>query len=133
MVVVVIQGGGGRGSYGGRQSEFDKEPHRCTHCGRNNHIAEKCWQKFDKPEWAQLTTGDFITPAGIASPSSTASSEIPTVQISHADYEQFMQLQSLSTQNSHSATHASSSGINAYIASSDRPWILDSGASSHMT
>ena len=35
------------------------------------------------------------------------------------------------SQNNHSTTHASSSGMDT--ASSSRPWILDSGASSHMT
>jgi len=33
----------------------------------------------------------------------------------------------------HSSTHPSSSGINSYIASPHGPWILTSGASSHMT
>ena len=36
-------------------------------------------------------------------------------------------------QTGHSSTHPSSSGMNAYIASPYRPWILDSEASSHMT
>ncbi|KAL0287002.1 UNVERIFIED_CONTAM: hypothetical protein Sangu_2711200 [Sesamum angustifolium] len=23
-----------------------------THCGRTNHVVEKCWIKYDKPKWA---------------------------------------------------------------------------------
>ena len=34
--------GGGRDSYSGRQTVGDKEPRQCKHCGRNNHISEKC-------------------------------------------------------------------------------------------
>ena len=37
------------------------------------------------------------------------------------------------SQTSHLSIHASSSGVNAYITSPHRSWILDSGASSHMT
>jgi len=57
--------GGGRGSFGaghnvfiGRLHASDKGPRHCTHCGRNNHISEKCWIKFDRPEWAQLADSD---------------------------------------------------------------------------
>jgi len=35
-------------------------------------------------------------------------------------------------QTGYSSTHPSSLGMNAYIASPHRPWILDSGVSSHM-
>ena len=42
--------GDGRGSYRGRQSASEKEPRQCNHCGRSNHISEKCWEKFRRPE-----------------------------------------------------------------------------------
>ena len=45
--------GGGRDLYGGRQSASEKGP-----CGRSNHISEKCWKKFGRPEWAQLSESD---------------------------------------------------------------------------
>jgi len=38
--------GGDRGSYGGRHGSFDKGPRQCKYCRRNNHIFEKCWEKF---------------------------------------------------------------------------------------
>jgi len=50
--------GGHRGSYGGRQTVGDKGLRQCKHCGRNNHISEKCWEKFGRPEWAQLVDTD---------------------------------------------------------------------------
>ena len=56
---------GGRGSFGvghnvpvGRLNASDKGPRRCTHCGRNNRISEKCWMKFGQLEWAQLVDFD---------------------------------------------------------------------------
>jgi len=55
----------------------------------------------------------------------------PTVVLLQAEYDRLHQLES--SQNHHSATHTSSSGMNPYIASSSRPWVLDSGTSYHMT
>ncbi|XP_020243477.1 uncharacterized protein LOC109821726 [Asparagus officinalis] len=46
--------GGGRGSFGGRQGESDKGSRQCGHCGRTNHISEKCWEKFGRPQWAHV-------------------------------------------------------------------------------
>ena len=56
--------GGEHGSYGSRQSGFDKAPDNCKHCGRNNHISEKCWEKFGHLKWAQLVDTDSPTPGG---------------------------------------------------------------------
>ncbi|XP_020258205.1 uncharacterized protein LOC109834580 [Asparagus officinalis] len=123
--------GGGRGFFGGRQGESDKDSRQCGHCGRTNHISEKCWEKFGCPQWAQVadteSTNSSISTTTSGGPAVTA----PTVQISQADYERLRQLEL--SQNIHSATHASSSGMDAYIASSHKPWVLDSEASSHMT
>jgi len=41
--------GGGRGFYGDRQIVGDNGPRQCKHCGRNNHISEKCWENFGRP------------------------------------------------------------------------------------
>ncbi|XP_020266951.1 uncharacterized protein LOC109842493 [Asparagus officinalis] len=95
---------GGCGSFGGRPCESDKRSRQYGHCGRTNHISEKCWEKFGRPQWAQ---------------------------ISQADYERLRQLEL--SQNIHSATYAYSSSMDAYIDSSHKPWVLDSGASAHMT
>jgi len=40
-----------------------KGPQQCRHCGRSNHISEKCWEKFGRLEWAQLA--DFDPPARV--------------------------------------------------------------------
>ena len=80
--------GGGRGSYSGRQTVGDKGFRKCKHCGRNN-ISEKYWEKFDRPEWAQLVDTD-TPPCDIAyihAPSATHSgtSGSPTVIISQEE------------------------------------------------
>ncbi|PIN06910.1 hypothetical protein CDL12_20528 [Handroanthus impetiginosus] len=48
----------GRGGQGGRShgSTDSKGPRACIYCGRTNHISEKCWIKFGKPDWANAVT-----------------------------------------------------------------------------
>ena len=53
-----FRGGGSFGARdnvpGGQLNLSDKGPRHCTHYDQNNHIFEKCWTKFGRPEWAQL-------------------------------------------------------------------------------
>jgi len=69
--------------------------------------------------------------AHVLSDTASAPSGAPTIQISQDEYNRLRQL--VFYQTSHSSTHPSSSNMNAYIVSPHRPWILDSGVSSHMT
>ncbi|XP_020260332.1 uncharacterized protein LOC109836748 isoform X2 [Asparagus officinalis] len=100
--------GGGRGSFGGRQGESDKGSRQCGHYGRINHISEKCWEKFGRPQWAQVADTESTNSSISATTSDGPAVTAPTVQISQADYERLRQLEL--SQNIHSTTHASSSG-----------------------
>ncbi|XP_020255709.1 uncharacterized protein LOC109832716 [Asparagus officinalis] len=121
---------GGRGSFSRRHDNSDRGSRQCGHYGRTNHISEKCWEKFGRPQWAQVADAESTRSPISTTTSSKPAATIPTVQISQSDYERLRQLEL--SQNSHSATHASSSGMDAYIASPHEPWVLDSEASSHM-
>jgi len=35
----------------------------CAHYGRSNHVFDKCWDKFGKPEWAQVADTTFTSTA----------------------------------------------------------------------
>jgi len=39
---------------------------QCKYCGRNNHNSKKFWEKFGRPEWAQLTDADTLAAGDIA-------------------------------------------------------------------
>ena len=106
--------GEGRGSYCGRQNVANKGPRQCKHCRRKNHIFEKCWEKFNRLEWAQLADTDTPAPSDIAhihAPSATysGSSDSLSVVLSHK-YDRLRQFEF--SQNSYLATHASSSSMN---------------------
>jgi len=97
---------GGHGSFGAercftgsRQSAPDKKPRHCTHCGWSNHISEKCWEKFDRPEWAQLADSDILVPRDTSHVPSSAhpgSSRSSTFILSQEEYDRLRQ-SSLST------------------------------------
>jgi len=116
------------------QSGFDKGPRQRKHCGRNNHISEKCWEKFGHSECVQLVDTDSSIPGGATHPFSTTpsgSSGSSTVMLLQDEYDRMCELES--SQTSHLVADASFSGMNAYIVSPQKSCILDSGALSHMS
>ena len=59
-----VRGGGrgrGRGCDSGGRECGDKGPCYCVHCGKNNHTSDKYWDKFGKPERAQITDTMFAS------------------------------------------------------------------------
>ena len=63
------KGGGcgcGRGhDLEGERGHRDKGLCHCINCGRNNHTSYKCWNKFGKPEWAQVNSTSTSTSTAI--------------------------------------------------------------------
>ena len=106
--------GDGCGSYGGRQSASEKGPRQCRH----NHIFEKCWKKFGRPEWAQFSESDSFALRSTPQDYSSTPSTLPgssTVILTQEEYDRLRQLEF--SQNNLSTTHASASGMHTYTAS----------------
>jgi len=89
--------GGGRGSFdagrnvpGRRLNASDKGSRHCTHCGRNNHISEKCWTKFGRSEWAEphAPCDTHQTPSIIFGSSGSS-----TVILSQTEYDRLCQIE----------------------------------------
>uniref|UniRef100_A0A2N9FUB4 Integrase catalytic domain-containing protein n=1 Tax=Fagus sylvatica TaxID=28930 RepID=A0A2N9FUB4_FAGSY len=105
----------GRGGRGGRSGGGGRGPKKCTHCGRTNHTVDFCWKLHGKPAWANHTTVDGNN--------STPSKE--QVLISKAEYDSILQRGSSSSM--------VASGNTCLHSSSNSSWVIDSGASDHMT
>ncbi|XP_020265126.1 uncharacterized protein LOC109840777 [Asparagus officinalis] len=45
---------GGCYSFSGRHHDSDRGSRQCGHYGRTNHISKKYWEKFGRPQWAQV-------------------------------------------------------------------------------
>uniref|UniRef100_A0A2N9FBM1 Integrase catalytic domain-containing protein n=1 Tax=Fagus sylvatica TaxID=28930 RepID=A0A2N9FBM1_FAGSY len=105
----------GRGGRGGRSGGGGRGPKKCTHCGRTNHTVDFCWKLHGKPAWANHATVD--------GDNSTPSEE--QVLISKAEYDSILQRASSSSM--------VASGNTCLHSSSSPSWVIDSGASDHMT
>uniref|UniRef100_A0A2N9EMG3 Integrase catalytic domain-containing protein n=1 Tax=Fagus sylvatica TaxID=28930 RepID=A0A2N9EMG3_FAGSY len=105
----------GRGGRGGRSGGGGRGLKKCTHCGRTNHTVDFCWKLHGKPAWANHATVD--------GDNSTPSEE--QVLISKAEYDSILQRASSSSM--------VASGNTCLHSSSNSSWVIDSGASDHMT
>uniref|UniRef100_A0A2N9EUP8 Integrase catalytic domain-containing protein n=1 Tax=Fagus sylvatica TaxID=28930 RepID=A0A2N9EUP8_FAGSY len=106
----------GRGSRGGCSGGGGRGPRKCTHCGRTNHTIDFCWKLHGKLAWANHATID--------GDNSTPTSE-EQVLISKAEYDSILQRASSSSM--------VVSGNTCLHSSSSPPWVINSGASDHMT
>ncbi|KAK4386771.1 Retrovirus-related Pol polyprotein from transposon RE2 [Sesamum angolense] len=113
------QGHGGRD----RASNTSTNSRYCTHCGRTNHVVDKCWIKHGKPEWANTVTSSGEPAALEPSPNPSES-----VTLSREEYEQL-----LHRPVANSATPTTSSSPGAFVVSHAKSWMLDSGATTHLT
>ncbi|XP_065870448.1 uncharacterized protein [Euphorbia lathyris] len=109
-------------------------PQLCHHCGKEGYIKKNCWKLHGRPQkstnrkFAHIAAGDGILP------SPQSSSSTPTVTISVDEYARLQQL-SLDHGASQSATTALANTGNraACLSTSSRSWVIDSGATDHMT
>ncbi|KAH6774024.1 hypothetical protein C2S51_012428 [Perilla frutescens var. frutescens] len=99
--------------------------HHCEHCERTNHTFENCWMKFGKPDWANTVFSD---------PSSSSYDDM--VSVPCAQYDNMIQsITSSSTASSTASpgTIVASTTTGAFVMSHGKSWLLDSGASVHIT
>ena len=99
-----------------------------SHYFNSKNIYNKCWKQFSKPPTAQA----LLTP--LAPPNIPAPQY--HVTLTPAEYDAFRRFASTNASSSASLASLlapSTSGTSALLSSSSPSWIIDSGASSHMT
>ena len=93
-------------------------------------MSEKCWMNFRKPKWAHVATTQIAPSTGSTTGSTCLSHTLhQIVHVPQVEYDKFLQFFS-SQKSGHTATHATVSGMGAFLASSGKFWVLDSGVSS---
>lgn len=108
-----------------------KQRPKCEHCGKLGHVKAKCYKLHGYPPkqaHAASTTTDVPSTNNAAAPASTNKVEIP-----HLTTEQYQQLISILNLNS-TAPAANLTGNSVYYSNStSSSWIIDTGASDHIT
>ncbi|KAH9750713.1 retrovirus-related pol polyprotein from transposon RE2 [Citrus sinensis] len=108
-----------------------KQRPKCEHCGKLGHVKAKCYKLHGYPPkqaHAASTTTDVPSTNNGTAPASTNKVEIP-----HLTTEQYQQLISILNLNS-TAPAANLTGNSVYYSNStSSSWIIDTGASDHIT
>ncbi|KAH9725530.1 protein kinase domain-containing protein [Citrus sinensis] len=108
-----------------------KQRPKCEHCGKLGHVKAKCYKLHGYPPkqaHAASTTTDVPSTNNAAAPASTNKVAIP-----HLTTEQYQQLISILNLNS-TAPAANLTGNSVYYSNStSSSWIIDTGASDHIT
>ena len=126
----------------------------CKYCGKPTHPSDKCWKEFGKPAWALAASGgkaSLTTSPAEGSSSTTTPSAVGAVSLalspSELAYIQASRASSLcppaapsaslaaltSSLVSYAGGQGSSQGTPSISTPHMTSWVIDSGASSHMT
>ena len=117
---------GGRGSNRGR----GQRP-QCTYCHRLGHTRDRCYQLHSRPSRTAHLAQSFDHSA--CSSSVSGSSFTPQgVILTPSEYEEYLRL-TQAVKSSSIASVAQTGNVSAYLTHSSAPWILDTGASDHIS
>ena len=148
---LIASGGAPRRSTPSEKTRNSYPP--CKYCGKTTHPSEKCWKEFGKPAWAMAASGGKTsspqsTADGSSSTTPSASGTVSlALSLSELAYIQASRASSLSPTTAPSASlaaltsslvsYAGGRGSSLGMPSISTPhitsWVIDSGASSHMT
>ena len=149
--VLIASGGAPRRSTPSGKTRNSYPP--CKYCGKTSHPSEKCWKEFGKPAWAMAASGgktsstlstadgsSLTTPSASGTVSLALSpSELAYIQASRASSlcPTMAPSASLAALTSSLVSYAGGRGSSPGTLSTSTPhitsWVIDSGASSHMT
>ena len=117
---------GGRGSNRGRGQHL-----QCTYCHRLGHTRDRCYQLHGRhPRTAHLA--QFSDHSACSSSVSGSSSTPQGVILTPSEYEEYLRL-TQAAKSSSIASVAQTSNVSACLTHSSAPWILDTGASNHIS
>ena len=119
----------------------DKEKMWCNYCNKSRHMRKMCWKVHGKPQNSQKFRGNYAAKPGHDNQTTTVEENQDTSRFNKADIKRHRRLPSqledgnaTSTPNSGSCSMVQS-GTKEFISSKyySNTWIIDLGASEHMT
>ncbi|XP_038697532.1 uncharacterized protein LOC119995184 [Tripterygium wilfordii] len=123
-------GRGGRGGRGRRSGRGLDGKFTCYHCGGVGHTRDRCWKLHGKPP--QVRSANVVSGMDMGIQDLSINSESPSegrVSLSAAEYSHLMSQISTSAP----ATTSATTNASAFMSVSPHTWVIDSGASDHMT
>lgn len=105
----------------------------CEFCQKQGRIEEKCWKKHGKPDWAakEETTPTAPTPSNALVAECSIPSAPSSITLSHDDFEHLLKM--AHGDSSLPSVASAKSRITNNSTSYSHPWLIDSGATVHMT
>ena len=118
-------------SRGGRSSNRGRgQRPQCTYCHRLGHTRDRCYQLHDRPHTAHLAQSSDHS---ACSSSVSGSSSTPQgVILTPSEYEEYLRL-TQAAKSSSIASVAQTGNVSSCLTHSSAPWILDTGASDHIS
>ena len=118
-------------SRGGHGSNRGRGRLQCTYCHRLGHTCDRCYQLHGRPPRTAHLIQSFDH--SVCSSSVSGSSSTPQgVILTPSEYEEYLRLTQASKSSS-IASNAQTSNVSACLTHSSTPWILDTGASNHIS
>ncbi|XP_043700429.1 uncharacterized protein LOC122651179 [Telopea speciosissima] len=138
-----LRGGRGTGGRGSGGQHIDKAARQCSYCEKSNHIVDTCLSKQGKPEWTQHLANHAAPEEStnmVASSDTKSGSAMAESSTALRDEVHQLMRCIKSLESSTSTIEASTStatlahaGTHAFLSTTSTPWIIDSGASAHIT
>ena len=131
-----------RGSSSRSHSSNDREKRRskytgppCIHCSRSTHSSARCYQKWGYPPGHphHVPSTSIVPHLPTISPGLLPSPSANMITLSQADYDRLIQGRSSAALAQTPVGISSQGPGTALLASSTSTWIIDSGASNHMS
>ena len=114
-----------KGNHGGSGRNGPRKRPQCTHCHKLGHTRDRCWNLHGRPPRTANIAQTLVEPKEDQPPAS--------VILTGPDYEEYLRFQTTKQSSTVASVAHTGNSVACLAHSSLGPWVLDSGASDHMS